>query len=168
MLAQATTQNQFINTITRGDCSQVMRQMPSNCVDFILTDPPYLVNYKDRTGGSIQNDSNSELLKPAMREAYRVLKQDRVAVMFYGWSAVDKFFAAWRQAGFYPVGHIVFRKDYPLRFKANVDLNSRFRSLDPERVRVLSPCHGWNARICALTRAFTQVMPWHLNRAPGY
>jgi len=47
-----------------------------------------------------------------MKEAYRVLKQDRLATMFYGWSAVDKFFAAWRQVGFYPVGHIVFRKEY--------------------------------------------------------
>jgi len=115
MQAQATIQNPLINTITHGDCIQVMRQMPENSVDFILTDPPYLVNYKDRTGRSIQNDSNSDWLKPAMREAYRVLKQDRVAVMFYGWSAVDKFFAAWREAGFYPVGHIVFRKDYALR-----------------------------------------------------
>ncbi len=112
MQTQATIQNRPINTITHGDCIQVMRQMPSNSVDFILTDPPYLVNYKDRTGRSIQNDSNSDWLIPAMREAYRVLKQDRVAVMFYGWNAVDKFFAAWRQAGFYPVGHIVFRKDY--------------------------------------------------------
>jgi site-specific DNA-methyltransferase (adenine-specific) len=112
MQTQATVQNQLINTIAHGDCIQVMRQMPANSVDFILTDPPYLVNYKDRTGRSIQNDSNSDWLIPAMREAYRVLKQDRVAVMFYGWNAVDKFFAAWRQAGFYPVGHIVFRKDY--------------------------------------------------------
>ena len=112
MQTQATIKNRFINTITHGDCIQVMRQMPANSVDFILTDPPYLVNYKDRTGRSIKNDSNSDWLIPAMREAYRVLKQDRVAVMFYGWSAVNKFFAAWRQAGFYPVGHIVFRKDY--------------------------------------------------------
>ena len=47
-----------------------------------------------------------------MAEAYRVLKQDRVAVMFYGWTKVDAFFDAWRCAGFQPVGHIVFRKSY--------------------------------------------------------
>jgi hypothetical protein len=112
MQAQTAIQNRFINTIAHGDCIQVMRQMSANSVDFILADPPYLVNYKDRTGRSIQNDSNSDWLKPAMKEAYRVLKQDRLAAMFYGWNAVDKFFAAWREAGFYPVGHIVFRKDY--------------------------------------------------------
>jgi site-specific DNA-methyltransferase (adenine-specific) len=47
-----------------------------------------------------------------MAEAYRVLKQDRVAVMFYEWTKVDAFFDAWRSAGFQPVGHLVFRKTY--------------------------------------------------------
>jgi DNA modification methylase len=112
MQAQSPIQHQLINTITRGDCIQVMREMPANSVDFILTDPPYLVNYRDRDGRSIKNDANDEWLKPAMQEAYRVLKQDRVAVMFYGWTKVDAFFEAWRSAGFQPVGHIVFRKTY--------------------------------------------------------
>jgi DNA modification methylase len=109
---QAQVQNQFINKITQGDCIQVMQTMPANSVDFILTDPPYLVNFCDRRGRTIQNDVNADWLKPAMAEAYRVLKQDRLAVMFYGWTKVDAFFEAWRAAGFQPVGHIVFRKTY--------------------------------------------------------
>jgi DNA modification methylase len=50
MQAQTTVQNQFINTITQGDCIQVMRHMPANSAAFILTDPPYLVNCRDRDG----------------------------------------------------------------------------------------------------------------------
>ncbi len=107
-----TQQNNFTNQIVHGNCIEVMGQMPANSVDFILTDPPYLVNYRDRTGRTIQNDDDDTWLKPAMKEAYRVLKQDRVAVMFYGWTKVDKFFEAWLGAGFQPVGHIVFRKSY--------------------------------------------------------
>ena len=83
MQAHATVQNQLVNTITQGDCIQVMRQMPANSVDFILTDPPYLVNYRDRDGRTIQNDKDDNWLKPAMAQAYRVLKQDRVAITFY-------------------------------------------------------------------------------------
>ncbi len=105
-------QSSFINQILHGDCIDMMRQMSANSVDFILTDPPYLVNYRDRDGRSIQNDADEAWLKPAMAEAYRVLKQNRVAVMFYGWTKVDAFFEAWRSAGFQPVGHIVFRKSY--------------------------------------------------------
>jgi DNA modification methylase len=104
--------NSFSNQIIHGDRIEIMKQMPANSVDFILTDPPYLVNCRDRTGRTIQNDVNEDWLKPAMAQAYRVLKQDRVAIMFYGWTKIDAFFEAWRSAGFQPVGHIVFRKSY--------------------------------------------------------
>jgi DNA modification methylase len=130
MQAQTTVQNRFINSIVQGDCIQVMRQMPANSVDFILTDPPYLVNYRDRSGRSIQNDVNADWLKPAMREAYRVLKMNRVAVMFYGWTKVDTFFAAWKEAGFQPIGHIVFRKAYSSK--------SRFLSYQHEQAFLLA------------------------------
>ena len=101
-----------VNEILHGDCVEAMHKMPANSVDFILTDPPYLVNYRDRDGRTIQNDSDASWLKPAMAEAYRVLKQDRMAIMFYGWTKVDAFFGAWKSAGFQPVGHLVFHKMY--------------------------------------------------------
>lgn len=112
MPVQSQVQHPVTNTITHGDCIEVMRQLPADSVDFILTDPPYLVNYRDREGRSIQNDVDADWLTPAMAEAYRVLKQDRVAIMFYGWTRVDAFFDAWKDAGFQPVGHLVFRKTY--------------------------------------------------------
>ncbi|MBA7568890.1 hypothetical protein ES708_10627 [subsurface metagenome] len=31
----------FINRIIRGDCLEVMKKMPDNCIDTIITDPPY-------------------------------------------------------------------------------------------------------------------------------
>jgi DNA modification methylase len=99
-------------------------------VDFILTDPPYLVNYRDRNGRSIDNDANSDWLKPAMAEAYRLLKPNRVAIMFYGWTRTDAFFEAWREAGFRPVGHLVFRKAYSSK--------SRFLSYCHEQAYLLA------------------------------
>lgn len=33
-------QTSFTNRIHHSDCIEVMRQIPSNSVDFILTDPP--------------------------------------------------------------------------------------------------------------------------------
>jgi DNA modification methylase len=107
-----TQRSSSTNQILHGDCVRIMRQMPAESVDFILTDPPYLVNYRDRSNRAIQNDVDDAWLKPAMREAYRVLKQDRVAIMFYGWTRVDAFFEAWKEAGFQPVGHLVFQKQY--------------------------------------------------------
>ena len=119
-----------IGTILQGDCIEKMHEMPTSSIDFVLTDPPYLVNYRDRDGRTIQNDANDNWLKPAMAEAYRVLKQNRVAVMFYSWNKVDKFFAAWKDAGFQPVGHIVFRKTYSSK--------SRFLSYQHEQAYLLA------------------------------
>ena len=130
MQAQTPTQPLSANRILHGDCIEQMRAMPADSVDFILTDPPYLVNYRDRAGRSIPNDVDAGWLKPAMGEAYRVLKQNRVAVMFYGWNRVDAFFAAWREAGFTPVGHLVFRKSYSSK--------SRFLSYRHEQAYLLA------------------------------
>jgi len=112
MQAQNSIQNQFIDTITHGDCIEVMRQMPTGSVDFILTDPPYLVNYHDRQGRTLPNDSDANWLNPAMAEAFRALKNNRLMLCFYGCPRAEKFLEAWRSAGFRPVGHLVFRKSY--------------------------------------------------------
>lgn len=122
--------NQLRNSIQRGDCIEVMRQMPARSVDFILTDPPYLVRYKSRDGRSIANDDNADWLEPASRAMFRVLKNDSLAVSFYGWTQTDRFMSAWRAAGFRIVGHIVFRKRYASR--------ARFVSYTHESAYVLA------------------------------
>lgn len=33
-------------------------------------------------------------------------------VSFYSWNRVDRFMAAWKAAGFYAVGQLVFTKNY--------------------------------------------------------
>ncbi|MGC7144772.1 MULTISPECIES: DNA methyltransferase [unclassified Ochrobactrum] len=81
-------------------------------MDFILTDPPYLVNYRDRGGRTVANYDNARWLKPAFNQMHRVLKDGGFAVSFYGWNKVDLFMDAWKAAGFRVVGHIVFRKQY--------------------------------------------------------
>ena len=103
----------------------MMRKMPAEAIDFILTDPPYLVNYRDLEGRTIHNDRDDTWLKPAMAEAYTVLKQNRLAIMFYGWTRVDSFFAAWREEGFQPVGHMVFRKAYSSKSSSFATSTSR-------------------------------------------
>lgn len=100
------------NTVRHGDCIPLMRRMDAASVDFILTDPPYLVRYRDRDGRTIRNDSDGRWLKPAFAEMFRLLKPGSFCVSFYGWNEVDLFVAAWREAGFRIVGHLVFTKPY--------------------------------------------------------
>jgi DNA modification methylase len=98
--------------VIQGDCREVLRSMPNESVDFVLTDPPYFVRYKDRSGRSIANDDHPESVLGAFNDLYRVLKPNSVCVSFYGWNSVAGFFEAWKQAGFTAVGHIVWHKDY--------------------------------------------------------
>ena len=39
--------------ILHGNCIDVMRSMPWASVDFVLTDPPYIVNFRDRQGRTV-------------------------------------------------------------------------------------------------------------------
>jgi len=100
------------NSIIQGDCLTVLPQIATGSVDFILTDPPYLVRYRSRDGRRVPNDDNATWLAPAFAELYRVLGKDRFAVSFYGWSKADRFLQAYRAAGFRVVGHFVFPKRY--------------------------------------------------------
>ena len=106
----ATVRNQVIH----GDCVQVLQSLPAESIDAVITDPPYLVGYRDRSGRSIANDNNASVLD-AFSDIYRVLKPNSLCVCFYGWNRVDAFFRAWTQAGFQPVGHLVWAKSYASR-----------------------------------------------------
>jgi adenine-specific DNA-methyltransferase len=104
--------SQMLDNVTRGDCVEVMKDMRAGSVDLILTDPPYLVNYHDRTGRQVLNDDNDAWLEPAFSEMHRVLKDGGACLSFYAWNRIDLFMAAWKKAGFRVVGHVVFPKKY--------------------------------------------------------
>ena len=102
-----------LNTVMHGDCVSIMRGMQPASVDFIITDPPYITRYADRTGRRVANDDNTQWLKPAFAQMHRLLKSAAFCISFYGWNKADLFIDAWRRAGFRIGGHLVFRKKYP-------------------------------------------------------
>lgn len=95
-----------------GDAIKQLKKLDAESVDLVLTDPPYLVNYQDRTGRKIANDTNAEGVLPAFGEIYRVLKSNSLCICFCGWTALDQFTSAWSKAGFHIAGHIVWTKPY--------------------------------------------------------
>ena len=108
------TIHEFVNRIITGDCIKVMQEMPGESVDCVVTDPPYLVNYKSSDGRGYQNDNPNDTgwLTPAFAQTYRVLKPDSFCVSFYSFTKADAFLAAWRKTGFDPIGHLVWVKPY--------------------------------------------------------
>ncbi len=136
------------NHILQGDCVHIMQDMPCESVDLTITDPPYLVRYRDRIGRTIINDDNPEGVLAAFPEIYRLLKPDSFCVSFYGWTYVHAFAAAWSNAGFRPVGHIVWHKDYAS--------NRKYLRYHHEQCFLLAK--GYPARPHMLLE---DVRPWH-------
>jgi len=74
------------NEIISGDCLQVMKNIPKNSIDLILTDPPYGDNVVyGTTNKSILNNENPLINCSALVEFYRVLKNNRSVYIFTNW-----------------------------------------------------------------------------------
>jgi len=100
------------NRVFQGDCVQVLPQLPSSCVDLVLTDPPYFGRYRDRQGRTLANDDNPQMLYGAFAQMFRVLRPNTFCVVFYGYPRLHTFVDAWTEAGFDTVGHMVWPKPY--------------------------------------------------------
>ncbi len=108
-------EKKYENRIVQGDCTEVLKKLPDESADFVMTDPPYLVGYRDQYGRSIANDNDPAVISASFLELYRVLKPDTFCISFYPWNRIEAFFGAWKRAGFRPVGHIIWKKNYASR-----------------------------------------------------
>lgn len=73
--------------IRLGDCREILKQLPANSVDLILTDPPYGIKADEmkKTEKHFYNDSPSnaiDICKCIIREGFRVLKPRANLIMF--------------------------------------------------------------------------------------
>lgn len=104
-----------INSILCGDSASVLSTFPSQSIDLVVTDPPYLCNYRDRSGRHLANDESPDAVFSVFPEIYRVMKPGSYCISFYGWTAIAGFAATWEHCGFRTVGHIVWPKPYVSR-----------------------------------------------------
>ncbi|MBD2384663.1 site-specific DNA-methyltransferase [Cylindrospermum sp. FACHB-282] len=68
------------NKIILGNCLDILQNLPSNCVDFIVTSPPYADSRKNTYGG-IHPDKYVEWFLPISQELHRVLKEDGTFIL---------------------------------------------------------------------------------------
>ncbi|MDP2815110.1 MAG: DNA methyltransferase, partial [Rectinemataceae bacterium] len=62
-----------INKIIHGDCEEVLKKFPDDCVDLIFTSPPYADN-RIKTYGGVHPDKYVEWFMPKAEQFLRVLK----------------------------------------------------------------------------------------------
>ena len=88
-----------LNTIYNEDCLEGMKRIPDESVDLVVTDPPYLINYKTshrknknhRFNKPILNDNNPEVISEYIKECYRIMKENTALYMFCSFDKVDFF-----------------------------------------------------------------------------
>jgi site-specific DNA-methyltransferase (adenine-specific) len=75
-----------------------MEKMPDESVDLIVTDPPYLINYRSNRRvvkekfDRIQNDKDAnQLISKSLYQYHRILKNDSAIYMFCSWHHIEFF-----------------------------------------------------------------------------
>ena len=104
-------------TLKQGDCLELLKHLPDGSVDFILTDPPYGMDYK--SNWSKDKKKHFKKLKNDRRpfiwflhDAYRVLKDDTALVCFSDWRNVGTFKMALEAAGFTIKNQIIWDRQH--------------------------------------------------------
>lgn len=82
------SQSELTNEIFLGDCRELLKTMPSDSVDLIVTSPPYADSRKSTYGG-IHPDDYVEWFLPAAAELKRVLKPQGTFVLNIKEKVVD-------------------------------------------------------------------------------
>ena len=79
--------NDFVNKIMCGDCSELIKELPDESIDNIITDPPYGLNKE-----GISNDYNLGTFYNILPDCYRVLKRDSFFITFFSTKFLPKLF----------------------------------------------------------------------------
>lgn len=87
--------------VIHGECIAVMREMPENSVDAVVTDPPYGIGMMGRSWDSFEPKRYQEYCEEWGREAMRVLKPGGYLVSFGGSRMYHRMVAGLEDAGFH-------------------------------------------------------------------
>lgn len=103
----------------KGDCLELMKDIPNESIDLIVTDPPYLIKYKTNRRknkehdfcSEILNDDNYDLISNYIKECFRILKNDTAMYMFCNCDRVDYFKQELEKTGFNIKNMIIWVKN---------------------------------------------------------
>jgi site-specific DNA-methyltransferase (adenine-specific) len=107
------------------DCIRGMHQMPDNCVNLIITDPPFAIDFKavranyNRTQSRVLKGYNEikaseylEFTKSWMTQAFRILHPTGSMFVFSGWNNLKDILIASDEIGFTTVNHIIWKYQF--------------------------------------------------------
>ena len=163
---------EMINKIICGDARYLIKEIPDESIDCIITDPPYGL---DSIG--IKNDGDLSLFYALLPEFYRVLKRDAFFLTFFSTKYLplvfqnNPFTYFWQIILYCPHGAvsspigftkfmscIVFRKNFPKIVKRNKDIfeDTPGRAIEPDEGYIDHPSPKPKLFIEQLLQMFTK------------
>lgn len=78
-----------LNNIYQGDCLELMKDIPDNSVDCVITDPPYGINYQSNFRKNKHSKIHGDISFPieSINECIRISK--RCAYIFCRWEQIE-------------------------------------------------------------------------------
>lgn len=120
-----TTRRELANTLHCGDCIALMAEMPSKCVDLVITDPPFAIEFKAKKANynrkqsrvlngysEIKGDAYQEFTNAWLAQATRVLKDSGSMYIFSGWNHLKAVLTAIDECGLTTVNHIIWQYQF--------------------------------------------------------
>ena len=115
----------YLNKIYNIDCLQGMPELPPNCIDLIITDPPFAIDFKAQRNNynrkqsrvlegynEISKDKYYDFTFKWMKEAYRILKESGSMYVFSGWNNLKVILNVLEKTGFITVNHIIWKYQF--------------------------------------------------------
>jgi site-specific DNA-methyltransferase (adenine-specific) len=78
---------EWINKIICGDSLKLIKELPNESIDLILTDPPYGIKKE-----GIRNSADLETFYKILPDSYRVLKKDGFIILFFSTKLLPEIF----------------------------------------------------------------------------
>jgi site-specific DNA-methyltransferase (adenine-specific) len=152
------TIEKWISNVRNETALDYLAGMKDNSIDFILTDPPYAINF-DKLNKSLEQDTYAddpeqvkEDLTAVVKELYRVLAEGRYAVIFTAFRWFEWLVNTMEAVGFKCAGT-------PICW---VKLNTSGKSLNPD-ITLGSQCeiavYGWKGVPCLTHPGAGNVFP---------
>ena len=168
-----------VDEVYCGDALQLMKDIPPEIIDLIVTDPPFAIDFKAKRNNYNRNkervlEGYNEIPKEKyyeftlswMKEAYRILKKTGSMYVFSGWTNLKDILNALDEVGFITINHLIWKyqfgvftkrkyvtSHYHILFVVKDDKRYKFKKVEhyPEDVWIINREY-WTGKIKTPTK----------------
>ncbi len=117
--------SEMLDAVTHGDCIELMHAMPGECVDLVITDPPFAIDFKANRAnynrkssrviagyGEVEGSAYQAFTLDWLRQATRVLKDSGSMYIFSGWNHLKDLLIAIDECQLTTVNHLIWKYQF--------------------------------------------------------